>query len=242
MKIALIGYGKMGKAVEAYALNRKHEIVLRINSQDNKNFTTTQLKQCDVAIEFTSPVSAYYNILKCFEADIPVVCGSTGWYEQLDEIKKLCASGNHSFIYSSNFSIGVNLFFEINRQLAAMMNTQNDYDILIEEIHHLQKLDKPSGTALSIAKDILENTDRKKAWKLKNGDAPKTDLVIESKREDEVVGTHIVKYQSSIDEITIEHKAYNRSGFAQGAVHAAEWIISRKGFYEMKDMLNFENK
>lgn len=242
MKIALIGYGKMGKAIESIALSKGHEIVLRISIDNPDQLTEENLKTCDVAIEFTSPHSAFSNIIKCFNAGVPIVCGSTGWYEKLTDVKKICIEKNQSFIYASNFSIGVNIFFEINRKLAELMNQLNNYDVSIEEIHHTQKLDKPSGTALTIANDIISNINRKTNWKLSDSATTTTDdLLIESKRIENVVGTHSVKYQSVADEITIAHKAYNRDGFAQGALLAAEWIKDKKGFYEMRDLLGMSS-
>lgn len=238
MKIALIGYGKMGKAIESIALSKGHEIALRIGVENPEEFTKTNLSGCDVAIEFTSPQSAYDNILKCFDANLPVVCGSTGWYDKLDAVSKICVEKNQAFIYASNFSIGVNIFFEINRKVAELMKEQSNYDVAIEEIHHTQKLDKPSGTALTIANDIINSIKRKTNWLLttdSNNDS--NSLLIDSRRIDNVIGTHTVKYTSQTDEISIEHKAYNREGFARGAFMAAEWIQNRKGFYEMRDLL-----
>lgn len=237
MKIALIGYGKMGKAVEAYALDRGHQVVLKIDAGNKNDFTDANLKQCDVAIEFTSPASALDNIEKCFNAGLPLVCGTTGWYDHLEEVKNSCKSRNAAFIYASNFSIGVNIFFAVNQYVAKLMNAYPDYNVSIEEIHHLQKLDKPSGTAITLANDILKQIQGKKNWKLANGEINPGELSIGSKREPEVVGTHVVAYTSTIDEIKLIHKAYNRHGFAQGAVHAAEWLIGKQGFYEMRDML-----
>ncbi len=237
MKIALIGYGKMGKAVEACALDRGHQVVLKIDAGNKNDFTDANMKQCDVAIEFTSPDSALDNIEKCFNAGLPLVCGTTGWYDHLEEVKNSCRIKNAAFIYASNFSIGVNIFFAVNQYVAKLMNAYPDYNVSIEETHHLQKLDKPSGTAITLANDILKQIQSKKNWKLANGEINPGELSIVSKREPEVVGTHVVAYTSAIDEITIKHKANNRHGFAQGAVHAAEWLIGKRGFYEMRDML-----
>lgn len=241
MKIVLIGYGKMGHEIETVAKASGHEIALCISIENKEELTIENLKRCDVAIEFTSPQSAFDNILKCFEAGIPVVCGSTGWYDKLETIKQLCTAQNQSFLYASNFSIGVNVFFEMNKMLASLMNKYADYDVAIEEIHHLQKLDKPSGTGLTLANDVLKFNNRKDAIKLDDAQEIKDgDLVIHSIREPNVVGTHSVRYQSVIDEITITHKAYNRKGFASGAVLAAEWLVNHKGFYEMRDMLGLK--
>lgn len=241
MRIALIGYGKMGHEIEAVAKTAGHEIALCISIENKDELTLENLKKCDVAIEFTAPQSAFDNILKCFEAGIPMVCGSTGWYDKLETVKQICLEQNQSFLYASNFSIGVNVFFEMNKMLAHLMNKYPDYNVSIEEIHHLQKLDKPSGTGLTLANDVLKFNDQKLAIKLEDAnDISANDLVIHSLREPDVVGTHTVKYQSDIDEITITHKAYSRKGFATGAVVAAEWLVNHKGFFEMRDMLGLK--
>ncbi len=241
MKIALIGYGKMGREIEAIAISKGHEISLCIALDNKEQLTVENLKKCDVAIEFTSPHSAYQNILKCFEANIPVVCGSTGWYDNLDKVKEICANKKQSFLYASNFSIGVTIFFEMNKMLASLMNSYPDYDVEIEEIHHLQKLDKPSGTGLTLANDVLHYNSRKTQTKLADETATlPTDLLINSIRSEGVVGTHTVTYQSAIDELTITHKAYNRKGFATGALLAAEWLLTHEGIYEMRDMLGLK--
>jgi 4-hydroxy-tetrahydrodipicolinate reductase len=241
MKIALIGYGKMGHEIEAVAKAAGHEISLCIALENKEEFTIENLRMCDVAIEFTAPQSAFDNIKKCFEAGIPVVCGSTGWYDKLETVKQLCLEQNQSFLFASNFSIGVNVFFEMNKMLASLMNKYPDYDVSVEEIHHIQKLDKPSGTGLTLANDVLKFNNRKHGIKLEDAtEIGANDLVIHSIREPDVVGTHTVKYQSAIDEITITHKAYSRKGFAVGAVAAAEWLVNNKGFYEMRDMLGLK--
>jgi 4-hydroxy-tetrahydrodipicolinate reductase len=245
MKIALIGYGKMGKAIEQIALKKGHQIVLRVDENNSKYIDTGDLKGADVAIEFSRPDSAPDNIRKCFKAGVPVVCGTTGWMNQFDSVSKDCKETSGSFFYSSNYSIGVNLFFEVNKKLAELMNTQEQYDeILIHESHHLEKLDSPSGTAISLAEQVIEKTDRIKHWVNYKADesvsmGPDSDgeLPIFSTREDEVPGTHIVKYFSDVDEIEIIHKALSRQGFASGAVAAAEWLQGKKGVFTMKDML-----
>lgn len=226
----------MGKAIEQVAINRGHLSVLQINTGNRHKLTTENLNQCDVAIEFTSPGTAYENILKCFNAGIPVVCGTTGWYDKLPAVKEICELKNLAFIYAPNFSIGVNIFFELNNLLAGLMNSASQYDVLIEETHHQQKLDKPSGTAITLANEILRRSGRKKTWTLKDDDKDDA-LHITCRREKDAIGTHIVKYVSEADEISIQHAAFSRSGFAHGAMLAAEWIISRKGFYHVSDML-----
>lgn len=239
MKIALIGYGKMGKEIEAIALKRGHSVPVKINSS-NAPDAFSELKNCDVAIEFTKPEAAVQNIKSCFSQNIPVVAGTTGWYAHFDEIKKICTDTNQTLLHATNFSVGVNIFFEINKRLALLMNEQTDYDVTVEEIHHTQKLDAPSGTAITIAEGIIQHIDRKKSWK--NGDAKESDqLNIFSQRLDTVPGTHIVTYSSDIDDIQISHVAHNRKGFATGAVLAAEFLKDKKGIYTMKDVLKLNN-
>jgi len=236
MKIALLGYGKMGKAIEEIAMNKGHEIVLRIGSHNRKALTTSQLTEADVAIEFSRPESAVENLLACFEAGIPVVSGTTGWLGRLDLVEQKCSSANGAFLYASNFSIGVNIFFEVNRVLAMMMNLHPQYDLSMTEIHHTQKLDAPSGTAITLAEDILQEIERKAAWV--NQEAEKEDeLSIISKRIDKVPGTHEISYHSAVDSIEIKHTAHSRTGFASGALLAAEWMIGKKGSFRMKDVL-----
>ncbi|HMU46399.1 MAG TPA: 4-hydroxy-tetrahydrodipicolinate reductase [Chitinophagaceae bacterium] len=237
MNIALIGYGKMGKAIEEIALQKGHKIVIKIDQDNFDEFTRENLSQADAAIEFTNPHSAFENIKKCIEFGIPVVSGSTGWTDKLDELKVLCQQKNSAFIYASNFSIGVNIFFEINKKLASMMDYLPDYNVTLEEIHHTQKKDAPSGTAITLAEGILEKVERKKKWVNSISSNP-DDLVIVSKRIDPAAGTHSIKYTSAIDDIEIIHTAHNRKGFAAGAVLAAEYIIGKKGFFTMKDVLN----
>lgn len=237
MKIALLGYGKMGKEIEQIALQRNHTIVLKINKENSSNLTTEQLKQADVAIEFSTPDTVISNIYKCFEAQLPIVVGATGWYEKFNEIKAYCLKENHSLFYATNFSLGVNLFFKMNEEIACMMKNFRGYEVTMQEIHHIHKLDKPSGTAITTAEKILANQTKKTNWSIdKKTD---TNLFIDVVREDEVPGTHTVFYKSDIDEISLTHKAYNRKGFALGAVLAAEFLQNKKGVYTMSDLLSF---
>ncbi|MET0635390.1 MAG: 4-hydroxy-tetrahydrodipicolinate reductase [Chitinophagaceae bacterium] len=236
MRIALIGYGKMGKAIEAIALDRGHEITLRINDTNLSEFTSENLSGTDVAIEFTGPHSAYENIRQLINWGIPVVSGSTGWTERLDEIIKLTEVSNGSFLYASNFSIGVNLFFELNKKLAALLAPHAAYRVELQEIHHTEKRDAPSGTAITLAEQILEVNPGKKKWVNEGSDNP-AELPIISKRIDPAPGTHSILYSSPIDDIEIIHTAHNRQGFASGAVLAAEYIHNRKGIFTMKDVL-----
>jgi len=238
MRIALIGYGKMGKAIEEVALQRGHEIVIKIDQPNLHEFTKENLSTADVAIEFTSPESAFDNVKKCLGFQIPVVCGSTGWTERIEEMKKFCTDSNGAFIYSSNYSVGVNIFFEINKKLAALMAPHKEYEVILEETHHTQKKDAPSGTAITLAEQILEHVKRKKQWVNELSDNP-TDLEIISQRIDPAPGTHSIKYSSVIDDIEIIHTAHSRTGFATGSVLAAEFLKDKKGFYTMKDVLNF---
>ena len=236
MKIALIGYGKMGKAIESIALNKGHEIVLKIDIQNNQDFTEAAIQKADVAIEFTGPHSAYENVKKCIAWGIPVVSGSTGWLDKWNEIKDLCEEKNGTLIYSSNYSIGVNLFFELNKQLAQLMQPYNSYDVSMTEVHHTEKKDAPSGTAISLAEQILTHLDRKNKW-VNGTSANSNELVIQSERMDPAPGTHMVKYSSEVDDIEIIHTAHTRVGFASGAVLAAEFAFEKKGIFTMKDVL-----
>jgi 4-hydroxy-tetrahydrodipicolinate reductase len=236
MRIALLGYGKMGKAIEEIAVGKGHEVALKIDENNTGDFTKENMSKADVAIEFTNPHSAYDNVRKALDFGIPVVSGSTGWTDRLDEIKKFCREQGGAFLYSSNFSIGVNIFFEINRKLASLMNSHNEYEIHLEEIHHTEKKDAPSGTGISLAEQVLEEIKRKKRWVNNESNDP-ADLAIISKRIDPAAGTHSVKYSSSIDDIEIIHTAHNRKGFASGAVLAAEFIKDKKGIFKMKDVL-----
>jgi 4-hydroxy-tetrahydrodipicolinate reductase len=236
MKIALIGYGKMGKAIEQIALQNGHEIIMAISLDNVHEFTLDNVKEADVAIEFSTPSTAYYNVMKCIDAGVPVICGSTGWLEKLDEVKKYAIENKVGFIYASNFSVGVNIFFEINSALAEMMNKQKQYDVAVEEIHHTQKLDAPSGTAVTIAEQILEQIDNKSKW-VREVASNENELAIKSIRQDPAPGTHTVSYTSAIDDIEIKHTAHNRIGFASGAVAAAEFVIGKAGVFTMKDVL-----
>lgn len=231
MKIALLGYGKMGKMIEQTAISRNHEIVLKVDV-DTKDF---DISVADVAIDFSTPSSAFNNIKLCIENKVPIISGTTGWLDNYDEAVKLCNSNEGAFIYASNYSLGVNIFFQLNETLARMMNNLSQYDVRIEEIHHTQKLDAPSGTAITLAEGIINNSE-KDGWKLEY--ANENEIPITAKRIGSVPGTHTVSYTSNIDSIDIVHTAYNREGFALGAVVAAEWIIGKKGVYTMKDVLN----
>jgi len=237
MKIALIGYGKMGHAIEQIASDKGHEIALRIGIENLEDFTLENVAKADVAIEFTSPHSAAENIKKCIEAGVAVVCGSTGWLQQLEEIKKNVTEKNGAFLYASNFSIGVNLFFELNNFLAKLMSKHENYHVMLEETHHTQKSDAPSGTAITLAEQVMANIKTKKHWVNHISDN-ETELEIISERIDPAPGTHKIKYSSSIDDIEITHTAHNRQGFASGAVLAAEFICGKKGIFSMKDVLN----
>jgi len=237
MKIALIGYGKMGHMIEEIALQREHEIVLKIDISNQHNLNKENLSKADVAIEFTGPDSAFENVMKCIEHGIPVVSGSTGWNNKIEEAKKSCMEKNSSFLHASNFSIGVNIFFEVNKLLAKLMASQTDYDVMIKEIHHTQKKDAPSGTAVTLAEQILQNISHKKKWVNKASNS-KEELSIISERTDPAPGTHHVKYQSEVDDIEIIHTAHSRKGFALGAVLAAEYIWDKKGIFSMKDVLH----
>jgi len=254
MKIALLGYGKMGKAIEEIALQKGFDIVLRIHDQNLDELTKQNLQKADVAIEFTSPQSAAYNILLCFDSGVPVVCGTTGWLVQMDMIQQKCKELNGTFLYASNFSIGVNIFFELNKKLAELMKHQLNYNVSIEEIHHTQKKDAPSGTAITLGEEIIKTSQQKNKWVLRqaqddiqaqddpsksSGQAHRNnELIITSKRIDPAAGTHSVKYNSDVDDIEIIHTAHNRKGFAAGAVLAAKFIFGKKGIFSMKDVLD----
>lgn len=231
MKIALLGYGKMGKAIEKIAVDRGHEIVLKIDI-DQRNYDFSKV---EVAIDFSDPSAAFQNIHICIENGIPVVSGTTGWLSRYNEIVDFCNQKNGSFIYASNFSVGVNLFFNLNEYLSKIMKKIKGYHVEIEEIHHIHKLDAPSGTAITLTEPIIENTN-KSQWKLEK--ESESDLLIKVKREGEVPGTHTVTYKSEVDLIEIKHTAINRDGFALGAVVAAEWLIGKKGIFSMKDVLS----
>ena len=237
MNIALIGYGKMGHEIEKILIQRGHSIPLIIDINNLADLNKENLKNIDVAIEFTTPSTAYDNIVKCLNAGTPVVCGTTAWLNKLPEIEKLCKEKNGTFFYSSNYSVGVNIFFEINRRLAQLMNRFENYDVTIEETHHTQKKDAPSGTAITIAEGVLENLDRKEKWVCATTTEPK-ELEITAIRRSIVPGTHTVTYESDEDSITITHMAKSRKGFATGAVLAAEFIADKKGIFSMKDLMS----
>jgi 4-hydroxy-tetrahydrodipicolinate reductase len=233
MRIALIGYGKMGHMVEEIALQRGHTIAAKIDA-DNRDELVAGLK-ADVAIEFTSPDSAFDNVSRCLDIGLPVVSGSTGWNEKLETAAKKCKEQNGSFLHASNFSVGVNIFFEVNKRLAELMNAHDAYEVTIKEIHHTQKKDAPSGTAVTLAEQVIAKLDRKDTWSM--SPSGNSELLITSERIDPAPGTHYVKYSSPIDDIEIIHTAHNRKGFATGAVLAAEYIAGKKGVFTMKDVL-----
>lgn len=238
MKLLLIGYGKMGKAIEGIAVKRGHTVVGKIdvsNTEDLKKFNNTNT---DAAIEFTHPDAAVSNLTYCLQNHIPIVCGTTGWLKHLHTIKNLCTEQGGSMCYSSNYSIGVNIFWAVNEKLAQLMNAQTDYDVTLEEIHHVYKKDAPSGTAITTAEGILAHLERKKSWTIDTENLTPQQLHIAHKREHNVPGTHTVLYTGSVDSITLTHTAFNREGFATGAVVAAEFIAGKKGFFTMKDVLS----
>ncbi|MCO6497751.1 MAG: 4-hydroxy-tetrahydrodipicolinate reductase [Chitinophagaceae bacterium] len=236
MKIALIGYGKMGKAIEEIALKKGHEVVLKISSFNTYILTSENIRSADVAIEFSKPETAYHNILFCLENGTPVVCGTTGWLKHLHQVTEKCKEVGGSFLYASNFSVGVNVFFEINDRLAQLMKDMSDYDVKIEETHHIHKKDAPSGTAITLAEGII-TTGKKEKYALTEN-AASDELTITSIRRDEVPGTHVIEYTSENDRIVITHEAFNRKGFAAGAVLAAEYIHDKHGIFTMKDVLH----
>ena len=232
MKIALLGYGKMGKEIEIIAIKRGHSIVIKADID-----SVYDIKEADVAIDFSVPSAAVGNITNCLENNIPVISGTTGWLDKFDEVVDLCKQKNGAFIYASNFSLGVNIFFELNKTLAKMMSHLEQYKVNMEEIHHTQKLDAPSGTAITLAEGVIENS-KYENWKLSDDNPKEKDIPISAKRIEKVPGTHTVSYESELDRIDIRHTAHNRQGFALGAVVAAEWIIGKTGVFTMKDVLN----
>ncbi len=236
MKIALLGYGKMGKTIEPLALQNGHEIVLKIYADNQDKLTLENVKQADVVIEFTQPEAVVDNLTLCFQAGVPVVSGTTGWLERFPEVKAACTKAGGAFFYASNFSIGVNIFMAVSQHLAKLMNEQLQYDVAINEIHHTEKLDAPSGTAITLAEGILENLQRKTSWKNVATAEPEV-LPILSERIENVPGTHMINYQSDVDTIEIKHTAHSRQGFAQGALAAAEWLVGKKGIFGMTDLL-----
>jgi len=237
MNIAILGYGKMGKEIEKIACDRNHKIGMIIDIENQQNFTIENLKNCNVAIDFSIPSSAFDNIIRCFEAATPIVSGTTGWLDQYDEVIRICKEKNGTFFYASNYSLGVNIFFNINRKLANIMNKFDQYDVFMEETHHTQKLDAPSGTAISLAKDIMEEIDRKTKWELDENQSDPEILKIKAHRIENVPGIHTIKYDSAVDYIEMKHSAKNRQGLALGAVLAAEFIQDKKGIFNMNDML-----
>ena len=232
MNIALLGYGKMGKTIEEIAIQRGHQIVLKVDKDDHDYDIT----KADVAIDFSIPNVAFSNISNCINNQIPVISGTTGWLEDYNKAVALCKEKQGAFIYASNFSLGVNIFFELNKTLALMMTNLKQYKVSLEEIHHTQKLDAPSGTAISLANDIIAEHSNYKQWKLEESN--KNTINITAKRIDDVPGTHTITYESEVDAITIEHVAHNRQGFALGAVISAEWIVGKTGVFTMNDVLN----
>ncbi|WBX72052.1 4-hydroxy-tetrahydrodipicolinate reductase [Tenacibaculum retecalamus] len=231
MKIALLGYGRMGKEIEKIALQRGHEIIIKTSGKEVYDIT-----KADIAIDFSIPTSAFNNISNCINNQIPVISGTTGWLDKYDAITELCNDKKGTFIYASNFSLGVNVFFELNKQLAKMMNALSEYDIAIEEIHHTKKLDAPSGTAITLAEGIIDHS-TKNEWELDKTTSD-NNIPITAIRTPDVPGTHTVTYQSAVDTINIKHTAHNRHGFALGAVVAAEWLVNKTGVYTMRDVLN----
>lgn len=248
MKIALLGYGKMGMEIEKIALALGHEIGLKVNHLNLQDLTIENLKKVDVAIEFSTPNTVVENINLCFEAGIPIVVGTTAWQNKLEEVRNNCELKNGALFFSSNFSIGVNLFFELNKLAGEMMNAYSDYNVFMDEVHHTQKMDAPSGTAITTAEKILSTLSRKNKWSNKivleenqfeHTNLKENELMIHSIRKESVPGTHVVYFDSDVDVLEIKHIAKNRKGFAIGAVKAAEWMIGRKGIFGMKDLLGF---
>jgi|SRR5690554_577984 len=231
MKIALLGYGKMGKTIEQVALKRGHEIVIKTNDEDGYD-----LNLADVAIDFSVPKAAFFNIAKCIKLGVPVISGTTGWLDSYESVVKLCQENKGAFIYASNYSLGVNIFFELNKSLAKMMSNLGQYNVSMEEVHHTEKLDAPSGTAISLAEGIINLHQKYDKWLL--NEVQEKVVPITAKRIDKVPGTHEITYTSEADSITITHTAHNREGFALGAIIAAEWILGKTGIFTMKDVLN----
>lgn len=235
----MIGYGKMGRTIEHLATKQGHEVVLKINADNLDAFTTENLQQADVAIEFSQPDVAYKNIMTCLKAGLPVVSGTTAWLDKFEMVKDWCSNNNGAFFYASNFSVGVNIFFELNKHLAAIMSKHPAYQVRMEEIHHTQKLDAPSGTAVTLAEGILEKIDALQEYQLQedNLNTPDNCIPITSKRIGDTPGTHVIQYHSSIDELEIKHTAKGREGFASGAIMAAHWLIGKQGVFGMSDLL-----
>lgn len=235
MKIGLIGYGKMGKTIERLAEENGDEIILRIGSANADQLTSENLQHCDVVIEFTRPEVAFRNIEACLQAGVPVVSGTTGWMEKLPEAKEICEKKKGAFVYASNFSVGVNLFFAINRYVAGLMNAHPEYRPSIEEIHHTQKLDAPSGTAITLAEELISKVENLDTWQLDG--AGEGVLPVRAKRIADVPGTHIITWKAAIDSIELRHTAHSREGFARGALLAAKWLVGKQGFFTMQDVL-----
>lgn len=239
MRIALLGYGKMGKMIERIAVSRGHQVVLVVDLDNRADCSVEQLRQADVAIEFTTPAVAVDNYKWCMDAGVPVVSGTTGWLDRWEEVVGYCREKGGGFFYASNFSIGMNIFFRLNKYLAKMMDNFRDYKIFIEETHHIHKLDAPSGTAITLAEGIIKNHSAYRSWKLYQGEELGEDVLpVAAKRIGEVPGIHGVTYKSAVDEIEIRHSAFSREGFAQGAVFAAEFLLGKKGVYGMDDLLS----
>lgn len=238
IRIGLVGYGKMGQTIEKIAVSKGHTISKIIDQDNIEEIDSITPENTDVVIEFTRPESAFQNLSNLISNKVPVVCGTTGWLEKKPDIDQLTNQNDTAFFYASNYSIGVNIFFHMNKVLAKMMDGFDQYNVAMEEIHHIHKLDEPSGTAITLSEGITENMNRKSTWKL-NQEQEASDIAIVSKREGEVPGTHIISYQSDIDTIEIKHEAHNRQGFAGGAVIAAEWLYDKKGVFGMNDMLKF---
>jgi len=240
MNIALLGYGKMGHAIEEIAIQKGHNIVCKVGIENLEDRTRENIVKADVVIEFSSPDSAYENVMLCLENGVPVVCGSTGWLDKYEQVKKYCEEHNGGLIYASNFSVGVNIFFALNKKLAELMAPHKEYKVDLKEIHHTQKLDAPSGTAITLAEQIMEKLEYKKKW-VNNPSGIENELAIISERTDPAPGTHIINYHSDIDDICITHTAHSRKGFASGSVLAAEFLAKKKtGVYSMKDVLGIE--
>jgi 4-hydroxy-tetrahydrodipicolinate reductase len=240
LNITISGYGRMGHEVEAVAREMGHRVPFILDTDKDWSEYGDRLKESDVVIDFSQPQSAVPNIKRCFDLGLPIVTGTTGWHEQLEEVRNLCVSRGQTLFFASNFSIGVNILFDLNKRLAVLLNRQEEYDILLEEIHHVHKLDAPSGTAVKLANDILHQVGRKKKWVNHSSDE-EIDIPVISKRQGEETGTHKIIWTSSVDRITLTHEAFNRRGFAIGAIRAAEWVIGKKGFFEMKDLLELKD-
>jgi len=238
MKIAILGYGKMGREIEKIILARHHQVVLVVDAFNLPDLTAKNLSRADAAIDFSTPASAFSNIMACFDAGVPVVCGTTGWLGKFEEVKQICTERNQTFFYASNFSLGVAIFFALNKYLAQLMDPMTDYDVTMKEIHHVHKLDAPSGTAITLANDLISRLKRKDRWQLNQAEDASA-LKITAVREEEVPGTHSVTYDSDVDTLEISHTAKSRKGLALGAVLAAEFVNGKKGVFSMQDLLKF---